>query len=64
MTRKKVIIDCDVGTDDAQAIFMALAAPDIEVIALTTVRGNADLEDTTRNALRVLSICNRLDVSV
>ena len=52
MTR--VIIDTDPGTDDALALMMALGSPDLDVLGLTTVGGNARLADTTRNALRLL----------
>ena len=59
----KVIIDCDPGVDDAHAIIMLLAQKHIEVVAITTVFGNESLEDITRNAVRVLKLCKRLDVS-
>jgi inosine-uridine nucleoside N-ribohydrolase len=64
MSRKKVIIDCDPGTDDAQAIMMALADNNIQVVAITTVYGNSFADDTTRNALRLLTFCKRLDIPV
>ncbi len=50
----KLIIDTDPGVDDAQAIAFALAHPDINLLGLTTVFGNADIETTTHNALMVL----------
>jgi len=59
----KVIIDCDPGMDDAQAIIMLLMQRHIEVVAITTVFGNEPLEVTSRNAVRVLKLCKRLDVS-
>lgn len=59
----KVIIDCDPGIDDAHAIVMLLTQKHIEVIAITTVFGNEPIESTTRNAIRVLKMCKRLDVS-
>lgn len=59
----KVIIDCDSGVDDAQAIIMLLAQKHIRVIAITTVFGNERLEVTSRNTVRVLKLCKRLDVS-
>ena len=65
MSRKKLVIDCDVGTDDAQAILMALAYPEeVEIVAITAVYGNATLEHTARNTLRLLKFCDRLDVSL
>ena len=54
-----VIIDCDPGHDDAVALALALARPELDVLAVTTVSGNADLERTTRNALRVLALLGR-----
>jgi purine nucleosidase len=61
----KIIIDCDPGVDDAVAITLALAAPDeIELLGITTVAGNVPLEDTTRNALGVLTLLGRPDIPV
>ena len=61
----KIVIDCDPGTDDAIAILMALAHREIvEVVAITTVFGNSSLENTSRNALRLLKFCDRMDVSL
>lgn len=48
---REFIIDTDTASDDAVAILMALAAPDVRVLALTTVAGNVGLEQATRNAL-------------
>ena len=62
MTR--VIIDTDPGTDDALALMMALGSPDLDVLGLTTVGGNARLADTTRNALRLLDYLDRTDIPV
>ena len=50
--------------DDAIAILLALASPEVELLALTTVAGNLPLETTTRNALRVLALADREDVPV
>jgi inosine-uridine nucleoside N-ribohydrolase len=50
----KMIIDTDPGIDDAMAIFYAAAAPDIELLGLTSVFGNVTIEQATRNALRLL----------
>jgi len=61
--KTRVIIDCDAGSDDAQAILMALAhKDDVTVVAVTTIVGNSSVENTSRNALRVLKFANRLDV--
>jgi pyrimidine-specific ribonucleoside hydrolase len=59
-----LILDCDPGHDDALAIVVALARPELELLAVTTVAGNAGLDATTRNALRVLTLAGRLDVPV
>lgn len=60
----KVIIDTDPGVDDAIAILMALAAPSLDVIGLTTVGGNVPLARTTRNALALLEYAGRSGVPV
>lgn len=57
-----LIIDCDPGHDDALAILLALQRPEAQVLGLTTVAGNATLENTTRNALSVLALIGRTDV--
>ncbi|MEO5885432.1 MAG: nucleoside hydrolase [Candidatus Limnocylindrales bacterium] len=62
--RIPLILDCDPGHDDALAIVLALARPELDLLAVTTVAGNAGLPETTRNALRVLTLVGRLDVPV
>jgi pyrimidine-specific ribonucleoside hydrolase len=64
MRSKPLVIDCDPGVDDAVAILLALASPEVELLALTTVAGNKPLETTTRNALRVLALAGREDIPV
>ncbi len=59
-----IILDCDPGHDDALAIALAVARPELEVLAITTVAGNAPLERTTRNALRVLTLLDRTGIPV
>lgn len=54
--RKKIILDCDPGHDDAVALLLAHGNPDIELLAVTTVVGNQTLEKVTRNALAVGTI--------
>lgn len=61
---KSVLIDCDPGSDDALAILAALNSSDLDVVGLTTVGGNATIEDTTRNALATLEVAGRSDVPV
>jgi inosine-uridine nucleoside N-ribohydrolase len=59
-----VIIDCDPGHDDAIALLLALASPEVELVGVTTVHGNQTLDKTTDNALRVLALIERGDVPV
>jgi inosine-uridine nucleoside N-ribohydrolase len=59
-----LIIDSDPGLDDALAIGLALARPEIRVLAITTVGGNADVRHCTENALRLLHAYGRDDVPV
>lgn len=61
---KKIIIDVDTGVDDAQAIMLALTSKEVDVLAITCVQGNADVENVCRNTLRVLKVCDRLDIPV
>ena len=61
---KRVIIDCDPGIDDTAAILLALASPELEVVAVTTTYGNASVETCTANALRVLTAAGRSDIPV
>lgn len=60
--RKKLIIDTDPGVDDAEAIVAALADPSADVIAITTVAGNAGLAQVTANLRKLLRVCNRSEV--
>lgn len=62
--RIPVILDCDPGHDDAIALLLALASPELEVLGVTTVHGNQTLEKTTANALRVLDLADRRDIPV
>jgi uridine nucleosidase len=61
---RKILIDTDPGIDDAMAILMALGAPSLEVIGLTTVFGNHEVGVTTRNALNILEWIGRGDIPV
>ncbi len=61
---RSIILDCDPGHDDALALLLALARPELRLLAVTTVAGNAPLEQTTRNALRVLTLLGRTEVPV
>jgi inosine-uridine nucleoside N-ribohydrolase len=61
---RKIIIDTDPGIDDAMAIFYALESPELDVIGLTTVFGNAHTSVCTTNALKLLEIAERTDIPV
>jgi inosine-uridine nucleoside N-ribohydrolase len=60
----RILIDCDPGHDDAIAILLALASPEVELVGVTTVSGNQTLEKTTANAIRTLELAGRGDVPV
>lgn len=60
---KKLILDLDIGVDDAQALMVALSDPDVQILGITCCFGNTPLENVLKNTLRVLKVCNRLDVS-
>lgn len=53
---RKNIIDTDTGSDDAAAIMMAVADPNIEILGVTALGGNISLEQTTKNALQTLEV--------
>src|SRR5215217_6182444 len=59
-----LVIDTDPGIDDALAILLALASPEVDLRLVTTVHGNVELAQTTDNALRVLHLAGRSDVPV
>jgi inosine-uridine nucleoside N-ribohydrolase len=59
-----IVLDCDPGHDDALALMLALASPEVELLGVTTVAGNQTLEKTTANALRVLEACGGAHVPV
>ena len=61
---KRVIIDTDPGVDDAAAIFLALASPELSVEALTTVYGNGPVEASTGNARRIIHAAGRADIPI
>jgi inosine-uridine nucleoside N-ribohydrolase len=61
---ERILIDCDPGHDDAIALLLALASPELELLGVTTVAGNQTLEKTTANAIRVLDFVGGGDVMV
>ena len=62
--QRKIIIDTDPGHDDAIAILLALASPELEVLGITCVAGNVPLNLTARNALLVCELAGRTDLQV
>jgi inosine-uridine nucleoside N-ribohydrolase len=60
----KIILDCDPGHDDAIALLLALASPEVELLAVTTVHGNQTLAKTTANALKLLEFVGRTEIPV
>lgn len=61
---QRVIIDTDPGIDDAMAILLALNSPELKVEALTVVPGNVDGKQGLENALKIVSLAGRCDVTV
>ena len=59
-----VVVDCDPGIDDAVALALVAASPELDLRAVTTVRGNVPVDLCTRNAMRVLAACGRPEVPV
>ncbi len=62
--KKKIILDCDPGHDDAVAIMLAAAHNDIEILGITCVAGNATLENTRINALKVCSLIGKTNIPI
>jgi inosine-uridine nucleoside N-ribohydrolase len=61
---RKILIDTDPGIDDAMAIFYALSSPELDVVGVTTIFGNATTETSTYNALALVSLAGRSDIPV
>ena len=65
MKKRKLIIDCDPGQDDAVMLLLALACPDeFDILGITTVAGNVPLDLTQRNARIMCELAGRSDVPV
>jgi len=60
----KVVLDMDPGIDDALALILALKSPEIQILGITTVAGNAPVEMTSANALRVLEYLGVENIAV
>lgn len=61
---KKLLVDVDCGVDDAQALMMALAVPDVQILGISCVHGNTSVENVCKNVLRVLKVCKHLEIPV
>lgn len=59
MTKPKIIMDVDTGTDDAVALTLAMLGGEVELLGITTVNGNLELKLTTDNTLRVVDYCGK-----
>ena len=64
MALQRIIFDCDPGIDDAVALLLALASPELDVLGITTVNGNIPVEATAKNALAVCRLAGRDDIPV
>lgn len=64
MTPRQLIIDCDPGVDDAIALLLAFASPELQLLGITTVAGNVALEWTQRNARRICELARRAYIPV
>ncbi|WP_436375973.1 nucleoside hydrolase [Cytobacillus sp. BC1816] len=64
MSQRKIILDCDPRHDDAIAIILAAARRELEILGITTVSGNAEIEKTTDNALKICDLISLHDVIV
>ena len=62
--KRSIIIDTDPGIDDALAIFLACAAPELDIRAITTVAGNVGINRTTRNALQLAALAGHAGIPV
>jgi purine nucleosidase len=64
MPPTRIILDTDPGADDALAILLMLASPEVKLEAVTTTHGNVNIEKTTRNALALLEFLNARNIPV
>lgn len=62
--KKKIILNCDPGTDDSLCIIMGLMHPEVELLAVCAESGNLTSDKTSRNALMIMELMGRSDVPV
>jgi purine nucleosidase len=63
-SRVPLLIDCDTGIDDALALLYAVASPEAEIVGVSCVAGNVELDHVVRNTLAVLELAGRADIRV
>lgn len=61
---KKILIDCDPGIDDSLALMLALASPELQIMGITTISGNIEVNAATENAFQTLKLMGREDIPV
>jgi purine nucleosidase len=64
VTGRPILIDTDPGIDDAVAILLALASPELSIEAIVAVAGNLPLDITERNARAICELAGRPDIPV
>jgi inosine-uridine nucleoside N-ribohydrolase len=64
MSPTPIVLDCDPGHDDAIALLLGLASPEVKLLGVTTVAGNQTLDKTTMNALKVLELAGQSQIPV
>ncbi len=64
MATKKLILDLDMGVDDAMALAYAIASPEVELVGITTCFGNVRVDQSAHNCLAVLDLLGRPEVPV
>lgn len=62
--KRKIIIDCDPGADDALGLLLLLAAPELEILGITTICGNGPVNLMAENATKILALAARNDIKV
>jgi inosine-uridine nucleoside N-ribohydrolase len=62
--RIPIIVDTDIGVDDAAALAYLLNQPGANILGITAVAGNVDVENAANNALILLETANRTDIPV
>jgi purine nucleosidase len=64
MSQLPIIIDCDPGVDDAIALLLAFASPELNILGITTVAGNVPLALTQSNARKICEVAQRANIPV